>query len=126
MNTNELITVGLSEVASGNLDRLKEMGVFAEKMDGYRFAVALALAHGVVPTEITKRTTFLNVGSLDPDQALRRSVEALMPDQLRDTTVYRLVERLADWGVNELYRQAQLGEIDFTSIFDQVAKQAAG
>lgn len=126
MSPNELITVGLSEVGSENLDRLKEMGVFAEKMDGYRFAVALALAHGVVPAEITKRTTFLNVGSLDPDQGLRRAVEALMSDQLRDTTVYRLVERLADWGVNELYRQAQLGEIDFTSIFDQVAKQTAG
>lgn len=123
--STELITVGLSEAASENLDRLKEMGVFAEKMDGYRFAVALALAQGVIPVEITKRTTFLNVGSLDPDQALRRAVEALMPDQLRDTTAYRLVERLADWGVNELYRQAQLGEIDFTTIFDQVAKQTA-
>jgi hypothetical protein len=123
MSTPDLITVGLSEAANDKLDRLKEMGYFAEKMDGYRFAVSLALAQGVMPPEITKRTTFLNVGSLDPDQMLRRAVEALMANQLEETTVYRLVERLADWGVNELHRQAEQGDIDFGAIFDQLTRK---
>jgi hypothetical protein len=125
MSLNELITVGLSEPANDMLDHLKELGYFAEKMDGYRFAVGLALAHGVIPPEITKRTTFLNIGSLDPDQMLKRAVEALMSEQLEGTTVYRLIERLADWGVNELHAQAKQGDIDFNAIFDQLASKAA-
>ena len=117
----DLINIGLSESGNDKLDRLKEMGYFAEKIDCYRFAVSLALAHGVIPDEIVKRTTFLNVGSLDPDQTLRRAVEALLSDQLEETTPYRLVERLADWGVTELFRQAEQGNIDFGGILDQLA-----
>ena len=97
------------------------LGYFADKIDGYRFAVSLAVAQGVIPPEIAKRTTFLNVGSLDPDQTLRKTVEALMTAQLEETTVYRLIERLADWGVNELHAQAKAGDIDFVALLDQVA-----
>jgi hypothetical protein len=123
MSGPDLINIGLSEAGNDKLDRLKEMGYFAEKMDGYRFAVSLALAQGVIPPDITKRTTFLNVGSLDPDQTLRRAVEALLNDQMEGTTAYRLVERLADWGVTELYRQAEHGDIDFVGILDQLASK---
>jgi hypothetical protein len=123
MSGPDLINIGLSEAGNDKLDRLKEMGYFAEKMDGYRFAVSLALAQGVIPPDITKRTTFLNVGSLDPDQTLRRAVEALLNDQMKGTTPYRLVERLADWGVTELFRQAEQGDIDFGGILDQLASK---
>jgi hypothetical protein len=126
MSGPDLINIGLSEAGNDKLDRLKEMGYFAEKMDGYRFAVSLALAQGVIPPDIAKRTTFLNVGSLDPDQTLRRAVEALLNDQIEGTTPYRLVERLADWGVTELYRQAEQGDIDFVGILDQLASKVGG
>jgi hypothetical protein len=125
MSGPDLINIGLSEAGNDKLDRLKEMGYFAEKMDGYRFAVSLALAQGVIPPDITRRTTFLNVGSLDPDQTLRRAVEALLNDQMEGTTPYRLVERLADWGVTELFRQAEHGDIDFGGILDQLASKVA-
>lgn len=125
MNSSDLINVGLSEAANDKLDELKELGYFAEKIDGYRFAVSLAVAQGVIPGEINKRTTFLNVGSLDPDQTLRRAVEALMPAQLEETTVYRLIERLADWGVCELHAQAKGGDIDFATILARSAELEA-
>jgi len=123
--TADTVTVGLSKSANEKLNELHELEIFSEKMDGYRFAIGLALAHGVVPPEISKRETFLNVGSLDPDQSLRRSVEALMPEQLLETTPYRLIERLADWGVNEMYLQATHGDIDFVAIFDRLGQQAS-
>lgn len=116
----ELTTIGLSDVGDVKLDDLKERGIFAEKMDGYRFAVALAIAHGAVPADLVKRKPFVNIGSLDPDQTLRRSVEALLADQLVDTTPYRLIERLAEWGVTELHAQAKAGEIDFDRLLSQV------
>ena len=124
MSTNDLINVGLSEAADDKLDELKEMGIFADKIDGYRFGVSLAVAQGVVPGELVKRKNLFNVGSLDPDQSLRKSVEALMPGALDDTTVYRLIERLADWGVSELYAQAKAGEIDFLTLLDEAGAKS--
>jgi signal transduction protein with GAF and PtsI domain len=124
MSAADTITVGLSQAANQKLNELHEKEIFAEKMDGYRFAVGLALAHGVVPPEITKRETLLNVGSLDPDQNLKRAVEALMPEELTNTTPYRLIERLAEWGISEMYSQAGHGDIDFVGIFDQLSVKA--
>ncbi|MCH5144154.1 hypothetical protein JMF94_03550 [Desulfovibrio sp. UIB00] len=121
----ELTTIGLSEAGDTKLDELKELGIFAEKMDGYRFAVALGIAQGVVPQEIAKRKPFLNIGSLDPDQLLKQSVESLFEDDLRETTPYRLIERLAEWGVNELYAQAQTKDIDFVALLEQVENKAS-
>jgi len=120
----DLTTIGLSDVGDEKLDDLKERGIFAEKMDGYRFAVALAIAQGAVPAELAKRKPFINIGSLDPDQTLRRSVEALMADHLADTTPYRLIERLAEWGVSELHAQAKAGEINFEALLSQVEQKA--
>ena len=124
MNTSDLINVGLSEAADDKLDEMKEMGVFADKIDGYRFGVSLAVAQGALPGELVKRKNLFNVGSLDPDQSLRKSVEALMPRALENTTVYRLIERLADWGVTELYAQAKAGNIDFAALLDQAGAKA--
>ncbi len=123
MSQSELINIGLSEVAKDKLDRLQEQGYFADKIDGYRFAVALTLSHGLIPPEIPKRSTFLNVGSLDPDQSIKMAVEALCEEELQRTTVYRLVERLADWGVNELYAQAQDGDINFVNILSELEEK---
>ena len=102
----EPITIGLSQTAHGKLQRLKEDGYFAEMADGYRFAVALALAHGVsVPRLGGSRVTIFNVGSLDPDRSVHIAVSALREEV--DEPVYRTVERLAEWGVDELYRRVQ-------------------
>ncbi|MGN6304202.1 MAG: hypothetical protein ACTHNH_05260 [Mesorhizobium sp.] len=125
MSQQEIVTIGLSKAGNDKLDDLKESGIFAEKMDGFRFAVSLALAQGVIPPELSDRSPFLNIGSLDPDQSFRRSVEMLMPEEVAEITPYRLIERLAEWGVNELSAQARNGNLDFVAIFDQVAAKAS-
>ncbi len=119
MSTSDLINVGLSDRANENLDDLKERGIFADKIDGYRFGVSLALAHGAIGGDLIDRKNLFNVGSIDPDQLIKIAVEALHADLLKENTVYRLVERLADWGVNELHAQAVTGSIDFDTILAQ-------
>lgn len=121
MSGNDLINVGLSQASNDKLDELKELGVFADKIDGYRFGVSLALAHGAIPGELIKRVNLFNVGSLDPEQTLRQAVEALMANELAQTTVYRLIERLADWGVAELHAQAKSGEINFATLLEEAS-----
>ncbi len=119
MSVSDLINVGLSDQANEKLDDLKERGIFADKIDGYRFGVSLALARGAIGGDLVDRKNLFNVGSLDPDQLIKTAVEALHADLLKENTVYRLVERLADWGVNELHAQAVTGNIDFDRILAQ-------
>ena len=122
MSITEPTTIGLSESGHEKLKRLQADQHFRELLDGYRFAVGLALAQGVEPPEVQKRTTIFNVGTVDPDQSLKRSIEALMGDRVRDTSTYKMAERLAEWGVNELASQAEAGNIDFAGLLDQAGE----
>ena len=122
MSIVEPTTIGLSESAHEKLKCLQEEHHFRELLDGYRFAIGLALAQGVEPPEVQKRTTIFNVGTVDPDQSMKRSIEALMGARLRETPVYRMAERLAEWGVNELASEAKGGSIDFVRLLDQAGE----
>lgn len=119
MSIAEPTTIGLSEGAHQELKWLQEEQHFRDLLDGYRFAVGLALAQGIEPPEIQKRTTIFNVGTVDPDQTLKRSIEAIMGDRVRGVAVYKMAERLAEWGVHELASQAKAGSIDFLKLLDQ-------
>ena len=126
MKFSEPTTIGLSEDAHEKLKWLQEGQYFRELLDGYRFAIALALAQGVEPGDIQKRTTIFNVGTVDPDQSILRSIEALMGDRVRETPIYKMAERLAEWGVNELALQAKEGSIDFVGLLDQAGERVGG
>ncbi len=123
MSIAEPTTIGLSEGVHEKLKWLQEEEHFRELLDGYRFAIGLALAQGVEPPEVQKRTTIFNVGTVDPDQSLKRSIEALMGDRIQDTSIYKMAERLAEWGVNELASQAKDGSIDFPRLLDQAGEK---
>ena len=125
MSNAEPTTIGLSAGAHEKLKWLQEEQHFRELLDGYRFAIGLALAQGVEPPEVQKRTTIFNVGTVDPDQSLKRSIEALMGDGVRETSIYKMAERLAEWGVNELASQARGGSIDFAGLLDQAGEKEA-
>ena len=123
MTIVEPTTIGLSESAHEKLKWLQEKEHFRELLDGYRFAIGLALAQGVDPPDIQKRTTIFNIGTIDPDQSLKRSIETLMGDRVSGVAVYKVAERLAEWGVIELASQAQSGSIDFVSLLEQASEK---
>ena len=125
MTDSEVTTVGLSEHADDLLEQMKEQEIFAEKLDGYRFAISFAAASGIVPSEIGKRKTLFNVGSLDPGQLIRSAIEALYEDELSTTSVYRIAERLADWGIREMYEQSSHGQLDFVTLLKAVEDESA-
>ena len=115
--------IGLSEKSHSVLKRLREDGHFSEMADAYRFGIALALAHGVVPEEPPPpRTTIFSVATIDPDREIGSAIKALM--EVGDVPIYRWAERLAEWGVTEIWRRAETGEINFTAIIDE-AQQAS-
>ena len=106
--------IGLSEGARKVLADLKEEGVFAEMLDGYRMGIAYAIATGEIEPAGTKTRTMFHVGSLDPDQALRDVVIELYPEAA--DTPYSTLERLAEAGVKELGRLWQDDRMRFGEI----------
>jgi hypothetical protein len=94
---------------------LKEDGYFSEMADGYRFAIALAIAHGAIaPPPVGGRQTIFNLGTLDQDGTITAAVRALR--ERSDEPVHRTLERLAEWGVEELYRRVEEGHLSFAEI----------
>lgn len=121
MTVQEPTNIGLSEATHLKLKRLKEDGHFREMADAYRFAIGLALAQGMIdPPELSSTTTVFGVATIDPDQTLRRGIEAIVGDRLQGKSIYRFAERLADWGIQELSREAERGEINVVGLFDQL------
>jgi hypothetical protein len=118
MAASEPTMIGVSEATHPKLQRLKEDGHFREMADAYRFAIGLALAQGVSPPEISSRTVF-SVATIDPNQEIRNAIQSVLGDQLQGS-VYKMAERLADWGINELAAAAERGEIDVVRLLDQV------
>ena len=113
--------IGLSKSAHENLEWLIEEGYFRKPLDVYRFAIGLALAKKINPPEIHNATpTHYNIGSLDPNQAIKQSIEILMRGQLVNIDTYEMAERLAEWGISELASQAKNGKIYFVDLFNKI------
>lgn len=111
--------IGLSEKSHSLLKRLKEDEHFAEMADAYRFGIALALAHGVVPNEPPPpRTTIFSVGTIDPEREIAEAISTL--HDTGSIPVYKWAERLAEWGVTELWHRASSGDLDLGAILQEV------
>jgi len=119
MTVSEPTMIGVSEATHPKLQRLKDDGHFREMADAYRFAIGLALAQGIEPPEISSRTVF-SVATIDPDQSIKNAIQTIMGDQVEGVAIYKMAERLADWGLQELSREADQGEIDVVALFDQL------
>lgn len=119
MNISEPTNIGVSVATHAKLKRLKEDGHFSEMADAYRFAIGLALAQGITPPEILSQTVF-GVATIDPDQSIKNAIQIILGEKVEGVPIYRMAERLADWGIQELAAQADRGEIDVVAIFDQL------
>lgn len=115
---SEPTMIGLTEKAHSGLKRLKEDDHFNQMADAYRFGIALALASGVIPDDVPGTGTIFSVGTIDPNKEIYTAIKSLI--STGDVPVYKWAERLAEWGVTELIRRSEAGEIDFASIFEQV------
>jgi hypothetical protein len=115
VGADDNITVGLSETAHGMLRRLKDDGVFEEMKDAYRCGIAVAIARGLIAPEGSKFGTVFNIGSLDPDGAIRMMVVELFPEA-RDAP-YSYAERLAEAGVTEMGSLHEADQLRFGALF---------
>jgi hypothetical protein len=88
--------IGLSEKAHALLSQMKDDNFLAEMADGYR-------SQGIEPEDVPQKRTVFSVATIDPDQEIATAIRALI--DLKGGSVYRMAERLADWGVIELSKR---------------------
>ena len=114
----EPTNIGLSEKAHVKLQGLQQDGYFAQMVDGYRFAIALALAEGVLPDDISgSRQNVFGVATVDPERELYTAIKSII--NVGSTPVYKWAERLADWGILEMSRRADEGKLDIGMIIEK-------
>lgn len=115
MRQPEPTQIGLSEKSHSLLKRLKEDGYFSEMVDAYRFGIAYGLSKCIEPPDVpSPRVTVFGVTTVDPEGSLAFAIRTLTNDQ--DTPIYKIAERLADWGVNELSEMSKNGSLDVAHI----------
>lgn len=127
MNTSDdLNKFSLSERVHAKLKRLQEEEHFSEMRDAYRFGIALALSRGISPPEIgtPKSAGIYSISQIDPDQSIALAINLLM--DIQDSQPYRLAERLAEWGIEELSRESEKGQIDFSRLLTEARENAKG
>lgn len=120
MIRSDSVTIGLTPEGHSNLQRLTKEGVFAEMLDGYRFAIGLAIRRGLLAPEEISTETIYNVGSLDRDGLIRDTVSALFAEAVGRP--YAFAERLAEAGVKELTQLYDSGQLRFADLFASVGE----
>lgn len=111
---NEPTMVGLTDRAHALLKQMKEDNYLAEMADGFRLGIGLALANGIDPPEVPGLRTTFSVATIDPEQELTTAIRALI--DLQGGSVYRMAERLADWGIHEMAKRFDGGPLDIPSL----------
>jgi hypothetical protein len=117
--------IGLTPEGSSALSDLVHRGIFGSEGDGYKVAVAYALAVGMSPDAAPQKgftTKFNAAGGLDRDGTLREVVTLLAPGG--DERPYAVAEKLADLGVKALHARILQNE-SMADILLQLAKPAA-
>jgi hypothetical protein len=108
MSEQDKNQLGLTEDAREKADAVVAAAGFEERQDVYRLAVAVALSRGLAPApDGLSRRTYINVGSLDPDGAIRAAILETRDDH--GGRPYALAERLAEAGIEDLHAHFNAG-----------------
>ncbi|MFW2449224.1 MAG: hypothetical protein ACN4E6_18040 [Qipengyuania pacifica] len=89
-------TIGITAANEKVLTALVSAGLFGSEIEAAKFAMARAIDAGIGRGTSEGAGTKWNVGSIDPDGALKSVVEALYPEE---SLPYRLVEHLMNEGL---------------------------
>lgn len=121
----DISKLGLSERVDAKLKRLQEEKHFADMRDAYRVGIALAIAYGICPPEIMQpKVGRYNISQIDEDKSIETAISLLMDTE--GVPPYRWAERLAEWGIEELSRESEKGQIDFSRMLTEAKENAKG
>lgn len=105
-------TLSASNDANTSLDLLTAHGWFADGIEAYRVAIAVALARGLTEEDVPERVnaqTKYNVGSVDPEGRIRNLIVLMRPQD--SSRPYAAAEWLAEAGLSLISRELEDGEL---------------
>src|SRR4051812_45719291 len=93
---SDLVQVGAGPATRAVLEDLRDHGHISDLMDGYRLAIATAIAFARKPrpAERGERRTMFAAGNLDPDMSIRSAIAEIYPEAR--AWPYRAAEDLAE------------------------------
>lgn len=109
----ETVTIPVSKKSKTQMKQLVTQSLFKEQRDVWRLGAALGMSKGKTK-EVKKRETFQNINSLDPEGIISAIMLGLYEDKTPTERVSLLVEH-AEWGINEIFHQNEIGTLDFVS-----------
>ncbi len=107
----ETVTIPVSKKSKKQMKHLVAQGLFKEQRDVWRLGAALGISKGNIK-KVNKRDTFQNINSLDPEGIISAIMLGLYQDKDPKERVRLLIEH-AEWGINEIYNQNNIGTLDF-------------
>lgn len=110
----DAVTIPVSPKSKTQMKQLVSQGLFKEQRDVWRLGAALGISRGQ-KKDVSKRDTFQNINSLDPDGIFAALMLGLYPDNTPKERVAILIEH-AEWGIEELFHQQEIGILDFSAL----------
>lgn len=114
-------TISASDKTKKQMKQLVKLGVFHEQRDAWSLGASLGITKGETQTA-TKRGTFQNINSLDPDGIFEAIMVGLYSGTEPDEMIKKLCDH-AEWGVNEIFHRHEIGTLDFAELVDINAKK---
>lgn len=108
------VTVPASDTAKKIMKTLVTRNLFAEQRDAWAVGAALGISQGQILEE-SKRDTFQNINTLDPERVFAAIMIGLNPDLTPEERFKKLVNH-AEWGIRELWRKEENGTLDFSAL----------
>jgi hypothetical protein len=123
---SDLVQVGASNATRSVLEALRDNGHTAELMDGYRLAIATAIAFKRNPRHGARgeRRTMFAAGNLDPDMSLRSAIVEIY--QEARGWPYRAAEDLAEQGAQIIKGSMDGEEIWFDDLMRRIEEVNVG
>ena len=109
--------IGLSRGNKVWLERFVKENFFKEMKDAYVFALSYALSKEIDPPDFEDRDgSIYSISTIDPDREIYSAISCLMP--LYKGSIYRMAEKLTDWGTSELVKLYQNNQLDIAKIVE--------
>ena len=112
IHEKDLNSISLSASAKDFLEKLESDGIINEQLDGFRFAISIAIKFNLEPLNIQSNTAKIwSPGQIDPDNTIRKIISILKP-QFSQTPTRGMVQ-LAEAGINQIIHDKKSTQLEY-------------
>ncbi len=112
--------IGLGKSSKAWLIKFRDENIFKDMKDAYIFSISYALYKNITPPLVDDLdSSIYSISQIDPNNEIYSAISCLMPEY--NGPIYKMAERLADFGASELAKLYQQGKLDIPLIVESVS-----